>query len=102
MGKTGDDCSSMPGWVSICPSYTNGLNVAQVMTLQPHGPIAHQGPLSMGLSRQEYWNGLPFPTPEDLPYPGIKPKSLMSPALADGFFITSTTWEVLRPQFLTW
>ena len=31
---------------------------------------AHQAPLSMGFSRQEYWSGLPFPTPEDLPYPG--------------------------------
>ena len=35
-----------------------------------------QGPLSMGLSRQEYWSGLPFPFPGDLPNPGIKPRSL--------------------------
>ena len=39
-----------------------------------------QAPLSMGFSRQEYWSGLPFPSPEDLPDPGIKPVSLMSPA----------------------
>ena len=38
--------------------------------------VAHQAPLSMGLSRQEYWSGLPFPPPGDLPNPGIKPKSL--------------------------
>ena len=38
--------------------------------------------LSMEFSRQEYWTGLPFPTPEDLPDPGIKPVSLASPALA--------------------
>ena len=44
--------------------------------------IAHQAPLSMGLPRQEYWSGLPFPSPGDLPYPGIK---LVSPALAGGF-----------------
>ena len=37
---------------------------------------ACQAPLSMGFSRQEYWNGLPFPSPEDLPNPGIKPGSL--------------------------
>ena len=53
----------------------------------------HQAPLSMEFSRQEYWNGLPFPTPEDLPVVGIKLVSLMSPALAGGFFITCTTWE---------
>ena len=36
------------------------------------GAVAYQAPLSMGLSRQEYWSGLPFPSPEDLPDPGIK------------------------------
>ncbi|KAB0345202.1 hypothetical protein FD754_022128 [Muntiacus muntjak] len=40
-------------------------------------------------ARKEYWSGLPFPTPEDLPDPGIKLTSLASPALADGFFTTS-------------
>ena len=47
--------------------------------------VAHQAPLSMGFSRQEYWSGLPFLPPGDLPHPGIKPAS---PALADGFFTT--------------
>ena len=47
--------------------------------------IACQAPLSMGLSRQEYWSGLPFPTPGDLPDPGIKPTS---PALAGKIFTT--------------
>ena len=47
--------------------------------------IAHQAALSMGLSRQAHWSGLPFPSPGDLPDPGIKPKS---PALAGGFFTT--------------
>ena len=37
--------------------------------------VAHQAPPSMGFSRQEYWSGLPFPSPVDLPDPGIKPKS---------------------------
>ena len=37
--------------------------------------VAQQVPLPMGFSRQEYWNGLPFPSPGDLPYPGIKPRS---------------------------
>ena len=37
--------------------------------------VAHQAPLYMGFSRQEYWSGLPFPYPGDLPDPGIKPRS---------------------------
>ena len=48
----------------------------------------HKAPLSMGFLRQEYWSGLPFPSPEDLPNPGIEPASLTSPALAGGFFTT--------------
>ena len=50
--------------------------------------VAHQVPLSMGFPRQEYWSGLPFPSPGDLPIPGIKLKSLESPALAGGCFTT--------------
>ena len=55
--------------------------------------FACQAPLSMEFSRQEYWSGLPCPPPEDLPNPGIELVSLTSPALAGGFFSTSTTWE---------
>ena len=60
--------------------------------------VAHQAPMSMEFSRQEYWSGLPCSLPGDLPDPGIKPMSLMFPALASGFFTTSATWEapVLR------
>ena len=47
----------------------------------------------MEFSGQEYWSGLPCPPPGDLPHPGIKPMSLMSPALAVRFFTTSATWE---------
>ena len=52
--------------------------------------VSHQAPLSVGFCRQEYWSGLPCPPPGDLPNPGIEPMSLMSPALAVGFFTTST------------
>ena len=55
--------------------------------------VARQAPLSMGFSRQEHWSGLPGPPPGDLPKSGIKPESLMSPALAGEFFHTSATWE---------
>ena len=50
--------------------------------------VARQAPVFMGLSRQAYWSGLPFPLPGDLPHSGIKPASSVSPALAGGFFTT--------------
>ena len=50
--------------------------------------IVRQAPLSMEFSRQEYWSRLPCPSPGDLPYPGIKLASLVSPALAHGLFTT--------------
>ena len=58
--------------------------------------VAYQASLSLGFSWQEYWSRLPFPPPGDLPDPRIKRASLMSPALAGGFFATSATWEGLR------
>ena len=57
--------------------------------------VAHQAPLSMGFSRQEYWSGLPFPPSGDLRDPGIKPVSPVSPGLAGGFFTT-------EPPYLLW
>ena len=58
-------------------------------SLQLH--VAHQAPLSMEFSRQEYWSGLPFPTPGDLPDPGIEPGS---PALqADSLLSEPPWWE---------
>ena len=50
--------------------------------------VSHLAPLSMGFSRKEYWGGLPYPSPGDLPSPGIGPASLMSPSVASGFFTT--------------
>ena len=55
--------------------------------------VAHQAPLSMGFSRQEYWSGLSCPPVEDLSDPGIEPASLMSPALSGKLFTTNATWE---------
>ena len=53
--------------------------------------VARQAPLSVGSSRQENWSELPCPPPGDIPDPGIEPASLKPPALAGGFFISSTT-----------
>ena len=55
--------------------------------------LTFQAPLSMGFFRQEYWSGLPCPSPGDLPDPGTEPPPLMSPLLAGRFFTISTTWE---------
>ena len=58
--------------------------------------VACQALLFMVFSRQEYLSGLPRPPPGDLPNPGLKATSLMSPALAGRFFTTRATWEALR------
>ena len=49
----------------LCPTFCDPMDYSQA-------------PLSLGFSRQEYWSGLPFPPPEDLPNPGIEPESLAS------------------------
>ena len=67
--------------------------------------LAHQAPLSMGFSRQGYWSGLPFPSPGDLPDPGIEPMSLTSPTLEGWFFTTNTkllVWTTLFPDQQDW
>ena len=65
--------------------------------------VACQAPLSMGFSRQEHWNGLPFPFPGDLPNPRIEPKSPVAPELTGRFL---TTEPLRKPKddgkFLAW
>ena len=56
-------------------SFGGGLVTKSCPTLGTPWTVARQAPLSMGFSRQEYWSGLPFPSPGDLPDPGIKPGS---------------------------
>ena len=60
--------------------------LSRVRLLVTPWTVAHQAPLSMEFPRQEYWSGLPFPSPGDLPNPRVEPSS---PALADGFFTTA-------------
>ena len=82
----------------ISPGYL--LFVSVLSHIQPFATTwtgAHQAPLSMGLSRQEYWSGLPFPPPGDLHHPGMEHSK--SPALAGGFFFKhGATWEALSPN----
>ena len=65
--------------------------------------VAHQAPLSMEFSRQEYWSGLPCLPPGDLPHPGIELTSLMSPALLGDFLTSRIIWAFnvfILPSFL--
>ena len=65
-------------WDVLC------LVLSQVRLFPTPWTVAHQAPLSLRFSRQEYWSGLPYPSPGDLPNPGIKPTSPTIPALAGG------------------
>ena len=78
-GTNKSNTAAAAKWLQSCPILCDSID---------HRP---QAPLSMGFSRQEYLSGLPCPPPGDLPDPENKPASLMSPALAGGFFTTSTT-----------
>ena len=72
------------------------------LTLCDPWMVAHQAYLSMGFFRQEHWSGLPFHPPGDLPNPGIKPRSPVSPALVGGFFTTEPPgkpWAYLGLSF---
>ena len=71
--------------LSLCTCY--------IMTLCDLMDCSPQALLSMGVSRQEYWSELPCLSPGDLLDPGIKPASLMFPALVGGFFTSSAKWE---------
>ena len=73
-----------------CFSFLDLCNVWLFVTLWT---VAHKASPSTGSSRQEYWSGVPFPPPGDLPNPGIEPTFRMSPALAARFFTTRATWE---------
>ena len=72
-----------------------GLVAKSCLTLATPWTVAHQAPLSIKFSRHEYWSRLPIPSPGDLPDPGIKPESLVSPVLASGFF---TSWIIGEAQ----
>ena len=74
---------------------THAKSLQSCPTLCDPWTVVHQAPLSMGFSRQEHWSELPCPSPGDLPHPGIKPESLISPANWQEGFLPSTTWEAL-------
>ena len=82
-------CSLMAFWLFLTGTYVHACKVASVVSSSVTlWTIAHQAPLPMGFSRQEYWSGLPCPPPGDLANPGIEPEYLTSLALAGRFFTT--------------
>ena len=85
--------------VNVCVC-TRGSALSHVWVFVTPWTIAHQAHVCMEFFRQEYWSGLPFPTPRVLPKPGIKPAPLASPALAGRFFTISATWTL--PLLVPW
>ena len=75
-----------------CPAHAQSLSHAQLFVIP--WTVAHHAPLSMEFSRQEYYE-LPFPTPGDLPNPGIKPMSLASPVMKNPHTHTHTKAPVV-------
>ena len=79
-------CSSWLWPVSVSYGYEYACVLGCIWLFATPWTVARQAPLSIEFSRQECWSGLPSPSPEDLPNPGIELVSLTSPALAGGFF----------------
>ena len=80
--------------------------LSRVLLLETPWIVAHQLLLSMGFPRQEYWSGLPFPSPGDLPDPGMESVSPATPTLAGRFFTTESPGSPYSftglPKMLAW
>ena len=99
-----------PAWLSLSQPFSSlplepCISQVLVFSLCSHvwlfaapWTVAYQAPLSLGFSRQECWNGLPFPPPGDFPNSGIKSVSLRSPALAGRLFTISTIQRAGKPS----
>ena len=83
----------MKSSVCVCVCVCGHSCLVVSSSLRPHGLQPARLLCPQDYPWWEYWSGLPFLTPGDLPNPGIKPTSLAFPALADGSFTTSATWE---------
>ena len=83
-------------WTSFLTHVCGMCVLSHVRLFAAPWTVACQAPLSREFSRQQYWSGLPFPTPGDHPNPGNEPASPASPALAGGFYHCAT-WEAPRP-----
>ena len=81
---------------NLCVVCVCSHTLSHVCLLETLWTVAHQAPLSMGFSRQEYQNGLSFPSPVDLPDPGFKSTSPVSPELAGRFFTLVSPGKLKR------
>ena len=88
-----EHCPAQRGRSAVCASCACMLSCFSVVDSATLWTVDPQASLSIGFSRQEHWSGLPSLPPGDLPDPGIESASLMSPALAGGFFNTSAAWK---------
>ena len=79
--------------VCVCVYSGAGLVAKSCPILATPWTVAHQAPLTLGFPKREYWSGLPFPSPGDVPSLGIKLVSLESPALAGRILYHCVTWE---------
>ena len=71
----GEDAEKREQWYTVGESESEVAQSCSTLC-DPMDSSLHQAPLPMGFSRQEYWSGLPFPSPGNLPNPGIEPRSL--------------------------
>ena len=88
--------ASLGAFNMLTSASSQGCMFSHVRLFVTPWTAARHAPLSMGFSRQEYCSGLSFPTPGDLPDPGIKPASLSSPALAGRFLTTESLGKPSR------
>ena len=85
--RTDSHFEKAPLWIKYLLLFTHSVVSNSFATAWM---VTCRAPLSIGFPRQEYWTGLPFPSPGDLPNPRIEPASLVSPALAGIFFTTQS------------
>ena len=88
-------CICSPGFHLVSPSMFCAQPLSRVWLFVALWTVVCQAPLCMGLSRQKYWNGFPFPPLGNLPSTEIKCTSLKSPVLEGGFFTTGSTWGLI-------
>ena len=93
-------CSNFAGQLTVgFPWWSSGIkkrwSLGRARLFATAWTVAHQARLSMGFCRQAYWSGWPCPFPGDLPDLRMAATSLLSAALASGFFTTSTAWQAL-------
>ena len=91
---------SVPSVCCCCADIPHACILSRVQLFVTSWTVARQAPLSMDFPRQDYWSGLPFPHPRDLPNPRIEPASPASPALAGRFLTTEPPRKPALATFL--